>query len=250
MRIVVVQLAATAVAVAAVFISDDRLVYIAAYAVAALAVAYACFGYLYKQSRSLAERARRLTLLKGGLGESLSAPEFRELLGRFSDSVTRNAKTIDSSGYYDCQSQPGPGRLVEMIEESAFWSEDLYRHSSRRAILWAGGGLLLSVMMVTLVAIPGINAELGMNSGRVVFALVPFLLSGEVFGSAAAYGVAAHELARILAQLEIQKAKGITPQAALVLFAEYNSAVEGAPPIFPGIYKARRSDLNERWSRR
>jgi hypothetical protein len=250
-RIIVgLQLAIAAVAVASVFISDERRVYVAALIVAVLAAAYAGTGVLYRRSRNLADRTRRLTLVKGGLGEGISSAQSRELKTRFSKRAIEAARGYDSRNYYDVGSGPGPQRLVDMIEQSAFWSADLFRHSAIRSFLWGGGAFLLAILMIALVPLPFLSGGAELNAGRVVFALAPFFLSSEVVGSGVAYWMASNDLDRLLSQIEIDKARGVSIECALVLLTEYNSSVESAPTIFPGVYRSRNAILNELWTQR
>lgn len=248
--IVVIQLVIASVAIASVFVTDERLVYVAALIVAMLACAYAAFGVLYKRSRSLAERTRRLTLVNGGLGQEISPAQNRELKGRFSERTIEAAKSYDSTNYYDVGSGPGPQRLVDMIEQSAFWSADLFRHSAIRSFLWGGGALLLAIFIFLLIPLPLLSGGSEMSAARVVFALVPFFLSSEVVGSGIAYWMASDDLELLLGRIETDNARGISIECALVLLTEYNSSVEGAPTIFPGVYRSRKAILNELWAQR
>lgn len=244
------QFAIAVVAAASVFISDERRVYAAALSVVVLAFGYAVLGVLYRRSRSLAERTRRLTLVKGGLGHAISPAEDRDLKTRFSRRTIAAARTYDSTGYYDVGSNPGPQRLVDMIEQSAFWSADLFRHSATRSFVWGGGALLLAILIFILVPLPFLSGGTEMSAARVVFALVPFFLSTEVAGSGIAYWIASDDLERLLGQIETDKARGISIECALVLLTEYNSSVEAAPTILPGVFRSRNPILNELWAKR
>jgi len=76
--------------------------------------------------------------LLGGLNQPLSASEIQSLRERFTVSAEEAAK-CENSDYYATKLPPGPGRLAEMIEESALYSEHLQRISARA---------MLFVMMV------------------------------------------------------------------------------------------------------
>jgi hypothetical protein len=91
----------------------------------------------YNRSRSAAQAARRAALLTGGLAEPLSPTEISNLRERFTVN-TQKAKEFEKGDYYASDLPAGPGRLAEMLEESAMYSEHLQRMSSRvmLAVLW------------------------------------------------------------------------------------------------------------------
>ncbi len=136
----IVQLAVAVPAAVSVVIPDDSKVtlYILAIVGAALLLVWWLLNSLYVAAQSAAQAARRGTLLLGGLNQPLSASEIQSLRERFTVSAEEAAK-CENSDYYATKLPPGPGRLAEMIEESALYSEHLQRISARA---------MLFVMMV------------------------------------------------------------------------------------------------------
>lgn len=248
--IVRTQAGIATLAAASVFVDHPNLVYLLALLIVVLTAIYAGLGYLYRNSRSLAERTRRLTLISGGLGTKIGASEYRDLLGLFSAKTRALADQIDSTGYYDCTAPVGPDRLIQKLEQNAFWSEDLLRHSGLRTRKRAAGAVALFVLMLLLSPMPLVSATIEMNAGRIIFALVPFFLSTEVFGAATAYLGASRDLGRLVAKIEHGKVAGNSVTGALTMAAEYNSAVESAPTFLPGVYEDRGEDIKNRWLRR
>jgi hypothetical protein len=127
-----VQIAIAILAAATVYITNDVGVYGSALATAIAALLWAWFDWHYKEARGQAERVRRATLIMDGLGTSLSPSELKELKARFTATPEEGEK-LEDPAYYAATAPPGPARLAEMLDETAFWSCHLLRHSANRA---------------------------------------------------------------------------------------------------------------------
>jgi hypothetical protein len=111
-------------AAVSVVIPDDyhATLYAVAISGALLLAAWWLVNNAYVRSRSAAQAARRAALLTGGLAEPLSATEMSALRERFT--VTADtAKRYEKQDYYATDLPPGHGRIAEMLEESALYSE-------------------------------------------------------------------------------------------------------------------------------
>src|SRR5258708_3421090 len=82
----------------------------------------------YIRARSAAQAARRAALLLGGLNEPISPSEVQSLRDRFTVTAEK-AHECEQGDYYATALPHGPARLAEMLEESAFYSEQLHRLS-------------------------------------------------------------------------------------------------------------------------
>lgn len=243
-----VQVFIAIVAGAAVFVEDSVVAYSATIAAVTLALVWAWLGWSYRESRGQAERSRRATLLMDGLGVQVSSGELRDLEASFTISPEEGAKHEDPN-YYATQAPPGDARLAEMIEETTFWSADLMHYSARRTwilfIVFLGLGLAF-----LFAAVPWSGNEEIKGGVRVFCALLTLLVSTDVLGAAFSYGNAAKALKSMLPRLEAVRALGYPRADLLLLLADYNSAVEGAPMYPPGIYDKRRDRLNKLWNNR
>jgi hypothetical protein len=214
-----------------------------------LAVAYAWLGNSYKSCRSHAERVRRTTLLSKGLGINISPIERTEMLTLFSSSLEAGRKAQDDN-YYASKEQVGKRRLIEMLEESAFWSADLYRHAETRA--WIRAGVFLVITVLALIFLP-IFTGLGLqaiNASQGMCAILVLFVSGEVIGAALAYREAADAAKSVVQRLQRLKEKSDENLSddILMILGDYNSAVEGAPMVPAKIYLRRKDKINAHWS--
>jgi hypothetical protein len=242
------QLAAAVPAAIAVLIPDSygsALYWLAALGAVLLIVWWFLNGR-YTRIRNAAQAARRGALLLGGLNEPLSPGEIDAIRERFTVSGDV-AKANENPQYYATTLPPGPARLGEMLEESAFYSEHLQRFS---ATVMLG---VLAFFAILFIAITfGITPYVGRDTAqallRVFLALLVFGMSGDVFGAYRAHRDAANDIRDIRHRLNAADAAGYPLADVLLAFADYNAAVESAPESVPRAYKIRVEYLNERWA--
>ena len=222
--------------------------YVVAIVALALAAAWATAGWRYRTSRAQAERARRATLLMQGLGEAISEGELRKLKLDFTVSVEQGRKCEDKN-YYAAQEAPGLPRLVEMLEETCFWSCHLLRGSAQRS--WIAFIAFVSVgLILFLVTVPVFDGDRLQGAARLLCVLLTFVVSTEVVGAALSYQDASGALSTILPRIEAVRASGNKTVDLLMILSDYNSAVEGAPMFWPGLYEKERDRLNQLWQER
>jgi hypothetical protein len=200
---------------------------------------------LYTRRRNAAQAARRAAVLLGGLNESFSPGEVQALTERFTVSAAE-AQKFEKPDYYATQLPPGPARLGEMLEESAFYSERLQSISATAML-----GVLVFFAIVFAAILFGVTPYVGRDTGqaivRVFLALLVFGMSADVVGAFRAHRDAAKEIRDIRQRLMTADAAGYPTADVLLAFADYNAAVESAPESVPYAYKWRTQELNERW---
>lgn len=199
----------------------------------------------YTRSRSAAQAARRAALLTGGLAEPLSPTEISNLRERFTV-TTQKAKEFEKGDYYASDLRAGPGRLAEMLEESAMYSEHLQRMSSRvmLAVLWF---FLIIFFVIAFATTPFIEREVAFLVMRVFLALIVFVMSSDVLGAYQDHKSAAKEIRDIRQRLSAADANQYPMPDVLLAMTDYNAAVEGAPESVPYLYDIYAKDLDQRW---
>lgn len=239
------QMAIGLLAASTAFFEDHRILYFAAVAGVILAALWLYLAIDLAKSRSHAERLRRSTLVSGGLGVSLDGADLMELAvgGRAKES---EAKRLIDPDYFASASPPGKGRFVEMLEESAIWTTNLAGFAATEA--WGQFGISIAASALAIFA----SVEFADRSMleailRAFFAIAVVLLSVDFLGAAWAYRNASVETRRIIDRLQAHKG-GKTPlERVMIIFAEYNSAVE-AMPLFPsGLHARHEVSLNEKY---
>ena len=185
-------------------------------------------------------------MLLGGLNESFSPGEAQALRECFSVS-TIEARRCEIQQYYATTLPPGPARLGEMIEESAFYSESLQRISAN-AMLWILIVFGLVLLVVAFGVTPFVAREASHTILRILLAVLAFTMSADVLGALRAHRTAAKEIHEVRQRLVAADAAGY-PQADVFLeFTNYLSAIESAPESVPYAYKLRSKHLNEKWA--
>jgi hypothetical protein len=248
LRIFKIQVAITVVGAGAVFLDSQNYSYVLALIALLLAAGWAYVAWQYRGSRGQAERARRATLLMEGLGQEISQSELRALWCDFS-AGSAEAASLEDAHYYDAREKVGPPRLLEMLEETSFWSCRLMKGSARR--MWFAFtvsttiGLLL--FMTSVMVIDGRGLQ---DAARLLCVLLTMTISAEVIGAALSYESASAELGKMGARIEVVRASGHPMADMLMLLCDYNSIVEGAPLFWPGLYAKESEHLNALWQQR
>ncbi len=243
-----VQLLTAALAVTTVLIIDPPLSYWLSLVSLALGALWAYLEIKYRSIRACAERARRATLIMGGLGKKISSHELNDIRECLSSSEAAGKK-LENPDYFESNAPAGSVRLAEMLEESAYWTLHIQRISAR--IMW---GLFVVVIIAALaslfVLIPDTPNEQLMTAARVVCAALTFAVGTDLFGAARAYSDTVHTLDRIMHRFDSAKARKYPEADLLLILADYNAAVENTPLSLPFIYDLKKEELERNWKRR
>jgi hypothetical protein len=246
--LLIVQLLAALPAAISVWVPDHdkEVLYVLAILGVLLLFAWWLLNHWYVKARNAAQSARRAALLLGGLNEPLSATEIQSLRERFTVTADE-ARAQEKADYYATQRQPGPARLAEMLEESAFYSQRLQR-TSANVMLFV---LLLFVVVFVLIALaatPWLERDTLFLVVRVFLAMMVFAMSADVLGAWRLHSDAAREIKEVRARLMKADGAGYPMPDVLMAFADYNAAVEAAPESVPYAYKWRQKALEEDWA--
>jgi hypothetical protein len=244
----VLQLVAAVPAAVAVVIPDhygDALYWLALVAFALL-VLWWFVNTRYARIRGAAQAALRAALLLGGLAEELSPSEVQTLRERFTVSAAKAARR-EKADYYATTLSPGPARLGEMLEESAFYSEQLQRISANVTT-----GVLVTFAIIFLFIAFGVTPYVGHDTAhtivRVFLALLVFAMSADVIGAYRAHRAASKEIRDIRQRLITADAAGYPVADVLLALTDYQSAIESAPESVPFAYAMCAEHLNQRWA--
>ena len=165
-------------------------------------------------------------LLLGGLNEPLSPGEVQALRERFTVSAAE-AQKCEKVDYYATTLPPGPARLGEMLEGSAFYSEHLQRISTNVML----AVLVVFAVIFVIIAFgvtPYVGRDTGQTIARVFLAMLVFGMSADVIGAYRAHRGAAKEIRDIRQRLMTADAAGYPIADVLLAFADYNANARGA----------------------
>jgi hypothetical protein len=241
------QLTLAVLSAVTVFVSDTTVTLLLAILAAVIFAGWAYADWLYRASRAQAERGRRALLVVEGLVGTVSPGEIRDIESGFT--VTKEqGERAHNPEFFASTKERGKERLLELIEESAFYSCRLYRLSAastwRKLVVY--GSICFGLFVSTVYFIDA--AKIAFTS-RLALVVLIFLISQEVLGSARDYARAHLALSSTQARIRAIRAAGYPEGDLLVFMGDYNSAVEGAPMMAPGVYKKNASHLDELWRR-
>jgi hypothetical protein len=247
-RLSILQLAAAMPAAIAVLIPDHcgNALYALAFLSVALLALWWFVNAQYTRIRGAGQAALRGALLLGGLNETLSPSEAQALHERFTVKPSEAAK-FEKVDYYATKLKPGPARLGEMLEESAFYSERLQRMSAKVMLAVLVGFAIISALIAFGVT-PYVGRDVGQSITRAFLALFVFAMSADVFGAYRAHRDAAKEIRDIRQRLIAADAGDYPLADVLLAYADYHSAVEAAPESVPYAYDMQAEQLNEGWA--
>lgn len=235
------------ISVTAIFLSTKPWSALAAIAILLLIATIEWLRHKSTRRRSVADKARRVTLLADGLGIQVPPALLRDLLA-LSFQPPEAIEKWDDPSYFASTDPPGVENARKYLEESAFWSKHLYEASASRTLGWFGvSGLVMVIFFLTaLSVIPHADSPRYVH----VFATVA---SSFVFFDLASrtlrYRNAAVETAAILQSLSIRRNVDFSRDDLLVAIIDYNSIVEAAPLMAPGVYNGNQQKLSQAWNR-
>lgn len=215
------------------------------------------FGHWLKQRydniRNYAEAARRMTVLIKGADYPLSERKFAALENPFSPAARQIARRDleKNKGYFITTEAPGPLKLFDMLQESAFWTHSLMEKAARYAGWMIIGFLIL--LMLTLYMAAFVLPELRQNwlSNLIVGLALVYLTSG-AWGSRSAYQSISEQVRHIDDEMEAMREARRKP-SLLDVFAklnEYDCLMMNAPMLPDFMFQKFSPELNETWDKR
>lgn len=198
-----------------------------------------------ESKKSLGQEILRLNILKQAFGSNMAA-DIAYLKSKVSQKEYSKAEEFEKRAYYATESEEPERRLVDIIQESCFWSQHLYQSCQASSIRTS---IFLSVLIVVLIitgpTIIGTDSNYSIPRLSILF-LTFFPLWGSI-ESAVSYSSAAEKLRSI-----DQRLNNITYQQSsiLLIFAEYNVITSKTPLIPQKVYNSEKDKLNELWRER
>lgn len=198
-----------------------------------------------QRHRSAGDQARRAVLLISGLNAIPSAGQNLRIRDKFNVDLNKDSLRREED-HFATREKPGYKRLVEMIEESSYWTCYLQKASARAM------GFLLFVFVILMFLVTGaaitiFDIESLIFISRSMIALMVFIISTDALGLFLSYKNAASAIEEIFTRVESISAKGYPESDTLLLMLDYNSAIEKAPATLPSVYKIVQKRLNKKW---
>lgn len=206
------------------------------------------FSWRSGRRKATAERARRALFLMQGLGWRMSGKEMVDLYAGFSASESEGQIHEDNS-YFDSAKDHGMEAMVEVIQESAFWSKHLYSLSAKQ--YWLYSAVSLAIAFVLLLILPTIsNQYWSIAVARSLCLILMFLVAIDLLGMGIAYSEAARTASNIDDRLMNIVSSGSGQTDVLSALGDYNAVVQETPLIPSRIYEQHKERLGRLWKQR
>ncbi|MEG1312707.1 MAG: GrpB family protein [Bacilli bacterium] len=198
-----------------------------------------------QKHRSAGDHARRAALLISGLNMKPSPGQILYIVDMFS--VTINSTNLRrEENHFSTREAPSYKRLIEMIEESSYWTSSLQKASSKVMIL-----ILFILIAITFgvvgAAIASFKTDSLITLSRAIIAIMIFVISSDALGLLLGYKNSANAINEIFKRVEVASIKGHLESDALLLMSDYNAIIDKAPPTLPFVYNFIQIKLNKKW---
>jgi len=203
------------------------------------------FNHQSRLHRIISEKARRATLLVGGLGLALSQTEIRRLTSATGASPEELMDMHDPT-FFATAEGPGVKRATDMLEESAFWSTYLFRASGDRVQWWMAIAVSMTAICFLLALQVFHSADTSLQV-KFFSAIASSIVSIEFLTRCLLYRIAARDTDSVVVKLDHVRELNYPQDGFLWAMTEYNSAVESAPLMAPGVYKKNKSRIEQIW---
>jgi hypothetical protein len=194
---------------------------------------------------ALGDSLRRMDQLQNGLGispDSLRMADAEKIVGICDAPADPN--------YWRTKLPQGPHRLVEMVEESAFFTESISGTCAN--CLWLLAVVGVSICIISLIAAVrlGISGPATEFASHIIVAVLVFFLAGDSILMYLQYSDLKDAAHSSLQRVEYLLAKTDLSAAEAMGFAmEYNAAVTQAPPLISVVHRSNRKGLDALFSR-
>jgi hypothetical protein len=219
---------------------------------AAVLLVVACVGqaclyllhFLTQGHLTLAERLRRLAMLRDGVGREVAPLEAAVL----TEKVWNVPKLDLPNPYYSSKLPKGPKRLIDLTAECAFFSGSIGGAASRvflAASVSASSILVVSLVFLIMLGVAQSRLEI---AAKVVLIGVTLWMTEDLFDMSFRYrslGTSCERILQECSRLLDQDSPSV--EDAYVVLHDYDAAVAGAPPLPSLIYRRRNAHLSEIW---
>jgi len=201
--------------------------------------------------RGEAETTLRKLEFYHGLGWAISRREIANLLASSPKAVKQAAYSTEISEYWTSTSLESPFKLVENLEESAWWS----KHLARRMSWYAGATGLVTIMVVLITLLLALQNLTGQSTpdivAKVIILVVLFMISSGYIRLAFDYDQFARAAEKAETQaVQLQENTVIAEIEAVKLLHDYQIDRAAAPLLPSWLWGLVEKDLNDLWKQR
>jgi hypothetical protein len=247
-----IEVAAGVMAVIVTFLqpSVGTQFWLAVFAFAMLFLAYGLkirFSIIYDR----AETMRRQAVLSNALGWDIPKVQFSVWRHSAGKNVIKQLEctTLDED-YYATKKEPGALRLLEMTQESAFWTRHLYSSIKDYLLVILAIAVGLFIAVLTFTSSATVSADVSMQIAYSVYLLMPLILTADVLGWAIKLHMLCNSIREIEKDMERLKENGtLNINDVLRLVSEYNCQVAQGFPIPNWFFSLQHDYIKNLWDK-
>ena len=237
-------------AISMFFVEEPWLVYLLALLAMLIEIAAWFFRHWAEIHHRKSRRLTRLGLFNDAYGKLGESTEIANLQFSIEEKAHCRAAEIDKEweqlgGFFTSDKPKDTVRLLEDLQESAFFSMHLFKKAAQH-VFWGLGIFIISIFVGCLIAFFVFDGNVAFP--RVITLLFIFVIADEL-GFAFAWHDASGNAGKVVDRLNVVlKTKDYSSQEViLAILNDYQVTTAVAPPIPKYVYNAHREGLNELW---
>ncbi|SFL38664.1 hypothetical protein SAMN04488004_11676 [Loktanella salsilacus] len=236
---------ATAPSAISIFVNDENLIYTLAILNGVLVCIWLMSLTSYQAKRRAAHEARRAALLTDSFDADLSSDEVAYIRETFTVKESIAIPLIDEY-YYDSKSKPGYKRLLDNIEESAYYTSRTQK-ASRQLLTTFLIIYACSWILMLFIAIPDQESVFLASGAKLFMAITIFMFSGGLVRAWIDYGSCAKNTAEIVTRCNAARVNEVKQIDVLMILLDYSGYIDSSPEALPNTYYKMREKMEENW---
>jgi hypothetical protein len=213
-----------------------------------LTITYTLCQWRSDRLKRVSDSVKRKFEMHNGLGWPITSKELSDLLAAVSKDVREKAKQPLSQNYFSSKEPQSPRRLLQNLEESAWWTKHLAGSMARItaticAVVFAMAAI---AMIIALQSAP--TQTTAESVAKITITVIVFIFSGGYFRLAFEYYRFSGESEKIEERAHaFSEQQDIVEVEAIKLLHDYQITRAGSPVIPTWLWRIRQKGLNESW---
>lgn len=201
--------------------------------------------------RENAETTLRKFEFHNALGWEISPRELTNLLATAPNSVKRAARSDNTYTYFASHRDNGPKRLLENLEESAWWS----KHQAKRMSKYVGAAgvtMMFSAFVTLFISLQSSPSQTTDKIiAKIIISVIVFMFSGGYVRLAFDYNLFADQAEKAeVRAFQLCSEKDFSEIQAIKLLHDYQIDRANSPLIPSWLWRMKNKELNELWNER
>lgn len=195
---------------------------------------------------------RKIEMAKG-LDWAIKPREISDIVATLPKRVKQQAEKTAGlpENYFSSQEPPSPRRLLQNLEESAWWTKHQARPMAWYAAIFSCAVVGVAIIILIISLQSALSQATANNIAKVTISVIAFVFSGGYIRLADDYNRLAYaaEWAEDKAH-SLKDKSDLTESEAIKVVHDYHIARAGSPLLPEWLWKMKQKELNELWDRR